>query len=231
MKYRDYLILPVLIMYLLYTSCAYIAKTDEAASVGKKAVPNAAVNPASMIWGGDEGEYGELWYASGARGTSCFTVANTTPAEAKICFYGNSASGGATEMTESSYVISDKHLRCTNNGTRYDFIFLDEMTAYDLLSGTYYQRGDYNLLKQQLTAGKFVSTSNPNHYYVFKDNGKSVEYAGDKVFKGKWNLSTSDSVALYDRTCRETFDLELLSDEYGNISGFDSNGTVYALAA
>ena len=66
MKYRDYLILPVLIMYLLYTSCAYIAKTDEAASVGKKAVPDAAVNPASMIWGGDEGEYGELWYASGA---------------------------------------------------------------------------------------------------------------------------------------------------------------------
>ena len=28
MKYKDYLILPVLIMYLIYASCAYIAKVD-----------------------------------------------------------------------------------------------------------------------------------------------------------------------------------------------------------
>ena len=105
------------------------------------------------------------------------------------------------------------------------------MTAYDLLSGTYYQRGDYNLLKSQLTTGKFVSADNPNHYYVFKENGKSVEYAGDKVFKGKWSISTSDSISLYDKTCREIFNLQLLSDDFGNVCGFNTNGAVYTLAA
>lgn len=230
MKYKDYLILPVLIMYLLYASCAYIARTDEKLNGRKETAPVAAVDPAAISWGNGDGEYGECWYADGARGTVYFSV-GTASKEPSIRFYNNASSDRHGAPTESSYVVSDMHMRCTNNGIRYDFIFIDAMTAYDLLSGTYYQRGDYNLLKTQLTAGKFVNTENPAHYYVFKENGKSVEYAGDKVFRGKWNISTSDSVALFDKTCRQVFDLELLSDDYGNISGFDANGTVYTLAA
>ena len=231
MKYKDYLILPVLIMYLLYASCAYIAKTDEKLNGKKEAVPAAAVDPAVISWGDEDGDYGECWYADGARGTVYFSVSDKASKEPTICFYNNASFDRHAAPTESSFVVSDMHMRCTNNGVRYDFIFIDEMTAYDLLSGTYYQRGDYNLLKAQLTGGKFISTDNPAHYYILKENGKSVEYAGDKVYKGKWNINTSDSIALYDKTCKQTLDLELLSDEFGNISGFDVNGTVYTLAA
>ena len=231
LKYKDYLILPVLIMYLLYASCAYITKTEDRLNGRKEDVPVASVDPAAITWGDQNGEYGECWYADGARGPVYFAVAGNSSKEPSICFYNNTSYDKHAAPTESSFVISDKHMRCTNNGIRYDFIFVDEMTAYDLLSGTYYQRGDYNLLMTQLTAGKFINTENPSHYYVFKENGKSVEYAGDKVFKGKWNISTSDSVALYDKTCRQVFDLELLSDDFGNINGFDANGTVYTLAA
>ena len=229
LKYKDYLILPVLIMYLLYASCAYIARTDRD---GKKAdTPAATVDPAVLSWGDAEGEYGECWYAEGARGTSYFMIAATGRRDPSICFYNNASSGKRNDFTESSCVMADKHLRCTNNGTRYDFVFIDEMTAYDLLSGTYYQRGDYKLLKAQLTAGKFVNVDNPSHYYVFKENGKSVEYAGDKVFKGKWNINTSDTIALYDKTCKEVLDLQLFSDDFGNLGGFNSNGVIYTLAA
>ena len=184
LKYKDYLILPVLIMYLLYASCAYIARTENEGD-GKKTTPVAVVDPAVISWGDAEGEYGECWYAEGARGTSYFMVAASGRGEPSICFYNNSSIGKHNDFTESSCVVADKHMRCTNNGIRYDLIFVNEMTAYDLISGTYYQRGDYKLLKAQLTAGKFVNAENPNHYYVFKENGKSVEYAGDKVFKGK----------------------------------------------
>ena len=231
LKYKDYLILPVLVMYLLYASCAYISKTEDRIGVRKANTPVATVDPAAISWGGEEGEYGECWYAEGARGTSYFMVASGGEEDPTICFYNNSSAERHNTGTESSCVVSDKHMKCTNNGIRYDLIFIDEMTAYDLLSGTYYQRGDYSLLKSQLTTGKFVSTDNPNHYYVFKENGKSVEYAGDKIFKGKWNICTSDSVALYDKTCREVFNLQLLSDDFGNICGFNTNGAVYTLAA
>ena len=148
-----------------------------------------------------------------------------------ILISNNSSIGKHNDFTESSCVVADKHMRCTNNGIRYDLIFVNEMTAYDLISGTYYQRGDYKLLKAQLTAGKFVNAENPNHYYVFKENGKSVEYAGDKVFKGKWNINTSDTIVLYDKACKQVLDLELFSDDYGNLGGFNSNGTIYTLAA
>ena len=229
LKYKDYLILPVLIMYLLYASCAYIAKTDRD---GKKAdTPVATIDPAVISWGDTDGEYGECWYAEGARGTSYFMVAATGRKDPSICFYNNTSSGIRNDFTESFCVMADKHLRCTNNGTRYDFVFIDEMTAFDLLSGTYYQRGDYKLLKAQLIGGKFVNADNPSHYYIFKENGKSVEYAGDKVFKGKWNINTSDTIALYDKTCKEVIDLQLFSDDFGNLGGFNSNGVIYTLAA
>ena len=230
LKYKDYLILPVLIMYLLYASCAYIARTENEGD-GKKTTPVAVVDPAVISWGDAEGEYGECWYAEGARGTSYFMVAASGRREPSICFYNNSSIGKHNDFTESSCVVADKHMRCTNNGIRYDLIFVNEMTAYDLISGTYYQRGDYKLLKAQLTAGKFVNAENPNHYYVFKENGKSVEYAGDKVFKGKWNINTSDTIVLYDKACKQVLDLELFSDDYGNLGGFNSNGTIYTLAA
>ena len=230
LKYKDYLILPVLIMYLLYASCAYIARTENDGD-GKKTTPVAVVDPAVISWGDAEGEYGECWYAEGARGTSYFMVAASGRGEPSICFYNNSSIGKHNDFTESSCVVADKHMRCTNNGIRYDLIFVNEMTAYDLISGTYYQRGDYKLLKAQLTAGKFVNAENPNHYYVFKENGKSVEYAGHKVFKGKWNINTSDTIVLYDKACKQVLDLELFSDDYGNLGGFNSNGTIYTLAA
>ena len=230
LKYKDYLILPVLIMYLLYASCAYIARTENEGD-GKKTTPVAVVDPAVISWGDAEGEYGECWYAEGARGTSYFMVAASGRGEPSICFYNNSSIGKHNDFTESSCVVADQHMRCTNNGIRYDLIFVNAMTAYDLISGTYYQRGDYKLLKAQLTAGKFVNAENPNHYYVFKENGKSVEYAGDKVFKGKWNINTSDTIVLYDKACKQVLDLELFSDDYGNLGGFNSNGTIYTLAA
>lgn len=231
LKYKDYLILPVLIMYLLYASCAYIGRAELRLNGKKTEEPVAAVDPSTISWGGKEGEFGEYWYAEGARGASCFTVACSRGEAPSIGFYVNSSGSRQNGLSESSCVVADMHMRCTNHGVRYDFIFPNEMTAYDLLSGTYYHRGDYGLMKAQLTSGKFINPVNPNHYYVFKENGKSVEYAGDKVFGGKWNISTSGSVSLYDKTCRQVFELSLLSDDYGNISGFNSNGTVYQLTA
>ncbi len=230
MKYKDYLILPVLLMFLIYASCAYINKAETSAN-GVSERPAAAVDPMDISWGPEKDDSGENWYAEGARGTSYFSV---TPNAAKgntISFFNSSSGDHRSAVTESSYVVSDMHMRCTNNGTRYDFIFTNEMTAYDTISGTYYQRGDYEEIKSQLTSGKFVNEDNPKDYYVLKDNGKSVEYFGDRVFKGNWTLSTAETISLYDKANKQDYQFSLIYDDFGNISGFDFKGIVYSLAA
>lgn len=222
MKYKDYLIFPVILVYLVFASCAFIAqKTDS-----EGAVPVPSVDPYAISWGGKTGEYGEYWYADGARGTECFSVATSSSGVSNICFLNNGSDGKGV-----SYIVSDMHMKCKSGGKQYDLIFVDEMTAYDTVTGTYYQRADYSTIIKCLTSGKFVNADNPKDYYVFKENGKSVEYFGDRVFKGRWNLATSDTISVFDNRCKQNFEFDLLFDYGGEIRGFNFNDVSYILAA
>ena len=230
MKYKDYLILPVLIMYLIYASCAYIAKVDGSAEK-HSSMPSAAVDPSYMVWSNDDSGEGEYWYADGVRGTAYFSVNRSISGETAIRFYSGANSGKLQAVTESVCTIHNKHLQCTNNGIRYDFVFPDEMTAYDAVSGIRYQRADSSQMKTQLTSGKFVNKSNPGNYFVLKENGKTKEYSGVKVFSGKWAMNTKDTIVLSNHNSKESICVDILCDSFGNINGFDIEGTIYTLAA
>ena len=230
MKYKDYLILPVLIMYLIYASCAYIAKVDGSAEK-RASIPPAAVDPSQIVWGDDENSEGEFWYADGIRGTAYFSVNISASGSVTIRFYGGTNSGKSQTVTESSCIIRNKHLQCTNDNIRHDFIFTDQMTAYDTVSGIRYQRADSSQMKTQLTSGKFVNESNPGNYFVLKENGRSKEYSGVKVFSGKWTMNTTDTIVLSDHSTGESVCVDILYDSFGNISGFDIDGAIYTLAA
>lgn len=222
MKYKDYLIVPVLAMYLLYASCAYIAKDGADA-----AEPEPSVNPSDITWSssGDEAEY---WYADGRRGTECFYVVEGQYGAGGICFSDGSRSDDRT----SNYVISNMHLKCSGgSGESHDLIFLNEVTAYDTVSGTYYKRADYEDITGSLVSGKFVNSENPKDYYIFKKNGKSAEYFGDKVFKGKWSLDTAESLTVYDYSCRQDFRFGIVTDPAGGVAALKFNDTVYNLVA
>lgn len=229
MKYKDYLILPVLIMYLIYASCAYIAKVDGTADK-RAAIPPAVIDPAQIVWSDDDESEGEFWYADGVRGTAYFSVNSSDSGETTIRFYGGSNSGKYQSVTESACTVRNKHLQCTSDKTRYDFVFPDQMTAYDVLSGIRYQRADSSQMKTQLTSGKFVNQSNPENYFVLKENGKSKEYSGVKVFSGKWTMNTTDTIVLSDHYLGDSVCVDILCDPFGNINGFDIDGTIYSLA-
>ena len=230
MKYKDYLILPVLIMYLIYASCAYIAKVDGSAEK-RASMPSATVDPSQIVWSDDESDEGEFWYADGVRGTAYFSVNSSAPETSTIRFYGGVNAGKQQTVTESSFTIRNKHLQCTNNGIKYDFVFPDQMTAYDTVSGIRYQRADSSQMKTQLTSGKFVNESNPGNYFVLKENGKTKEYCGVKVFSGKWTMNTTDTIVLSNHSTGEPIRVDILCDSFGNINGFDIKGTIYKLAA
>ena len=199
MKYKDYLIIPVLAMYLLFASFAYLR--DD--SVGAPKIPVATVDPTELCFDGD------VWYEAGARSSGYFSI-----------------------DADSHYVVKNHHLMySTQSGTNYDLIFTDAMTAYDCNSGVVYQRGDYSTLMKSICSGKFVNSENEDDYYIFKDNGRSIEYFGDKVYKGEWNFETADAISVYDNTCKGTLTIDLIYSGYGAISGFCLNDTVFNLIA
>ena len=221
MKYKDYLILPAILMFIVYASCAYVGGADAEASPA--ACPEASVDPAAISWMQADEQTGECWYESGIRGGSYFAV-NTNENGANVISFHEGNQG-----SESAYIVSDMHMRCNSNGQRYDLIFTDEMTAYDTVSGRCYQRGDYTQLKNDLLSGRFVNSENPRDYFLFRDNGKSVEYFGDKVFRGSWNFDTSTTVAVSDKSCKKDYHFDLLFDGFGSVCGFDFNGITYSL--
>lgn len=227
MKYKDYLILPMFIMSLIFTSCKLVSESDPS---NPSNAPDAELDPQEIVWGCDENGYGEYWYADGARGAECFSVIPGGNGANEICFFSNSKGTSDAGAKGVRYKVDNMHMSCFSGGKSYDLIFLDEMTAYDNISGTYYQRADYNALCSALTSGKFVNKDNPNDWYVFKPTGKSIEYFGEKAFPGRWRLATSDTISVYDNKTKETFIFSIIFDGGGQMQGFRFDDIEYYLS-
>ena len=223
-RYKDYLILPVLVMYLIYASCTYIANADSPEASGS-AAQVAAVKPDEIV--SSFNSRVEFWYADGMRGGACFSIGKNETGSSVISFFANSEET-ANEKPGAAYLVSGMHLCCSEDGKRYDLVFADDTTAYETISGVTYHRADYSRLKSVLIGGKFVNTTNSKDYYVFKSNGKCKEYFEDRVYNGTWNFCGEDTVAVYDKVCKESFELILMKNAYGDVFGFNLNGNVYS---
>ena len=88
-------------------------------------------------------------------------------------------------------------------------------------------------MAQKNTLAASVQKRNGRLYAVIqaKENGKTKEYCGVKVFSGKWTMNTTDTIVLSDHNTGEAVCVDILCDPFGNINGFDIGGTVYTLAA
>lgn len=215
MKYKDYLLIPILGMYLLYASCTYIAD-----SRGASGTPNpvASVSPTEICWDKD------YWYAEGTRGADGFNLEN-----------GNTLVivDGARTNDEVDYSISNMHLCCSDTGSdrNYDLIFVNELTAYDCVSDTYYQRGDYSSLVERLCSGRFVNEQDCKDYYVFGESGRSTEYFGNCIYGGMWKVSTTDVLSVYDNACQGYMDFSIKYGADGRICAIEFNGVNYIYEA
>lgn len=133
MKYRDYLILPVLVMFLVYASCAYVGDTKAASAENESAVVS---------------------------------------------------------------VMDDREV-----------------------------------LLSQIQSCRFVNEEDARDYFVLKTNGRIVQYCGDRVFKGKWDLTSPEALTLHAGRNSQGVTVEFLFDGYGSICGAVCNDVVYALSA
>lgn len=224
MKYKDYLILPILAMYLVYASCAYVGEADAAGKVPKK-----LIDPAYISWGKSNEDYGELWYAENPVAKDCFFVSNDQNGKNEISFI-STQSGQRNRVQKSDYSIVDKHMYCRSSNQTYDLVFTDALTAYDTLSGVYYRRADLNQLKDSLSSGKFVNSENEKNYFVIQKNGKVTEFLGEREYRGSWRAKTADTITLIGNDSNNQLDFMLIYDEYGYLTAIESqNNIVYNL--
>lgn len=225
MKYKDYLILPAIVMFMLYASCAFISKSETVAGN----TPDATVNPDEIVWGYDENGLGEYWFANGMRGTECFFVLQGKSGANEICFFNGTKRKTDLASKAVCYSVEDGHMICSSDCRDYDLVFVDEMTAYDSESGIYYRRGDYRQIYDSIISGKFVNVDNSNDYYVFQKSGKSTEFFGEKAFPGRWRLVTSASMCVYDNRSEQEYSFNLIYDNSGVVCGFTFDGIKYYL--
>lgn len=222
MKYRDYLIIPAICMYILFASCAFVLKADNVAYAsgleGEPAV--AALDPETINWGS-----GERWYADGERFGESFYV--PVSGEKQICF--NSAEKSNTSSKPVAFIFDGMHLKFSSEGQSHDLIFTDEYTAYDMNSGMFFVRADYDSLQSQMVSGKFVNSENNRDYYQFDSNGKSAEYFGDQLYRGSWAFDTADSLVVFDYATDSDFHFQMIFDDYGSVCGLRFNDIEYIL--
>ena len=215
-------------MYVLFASCAFILKGENAYAYDEfDAEPVARICPDKINWTGNDFHSAELWYADGGRFGECFSV-DLKNGSNSVSFFN--CENSDVSSCSTTYMIDDMHMLCNVSGKEYDFIFPDEMTAYDCNSSTFFVRADYDTLFNQITSGKFINSSNERDYYIFKTNGKSAEYFGDQLYKGVWSFNNSQSVTVEDSSCDASFHFDLIFDEYGYVSGLMFNGIEYNLA-
>ena len=132
MKYRDYLILPVLLMFLVYASCAYVSEVKDVS---------------------------------------------------------------ADNIPVAVSVVSER-----------------------------------DVIQSRLTSGRFVNEENARDYFVLKSNGKIVQYCGDKVYKGRWDLASPEFLTLRTGRDGQCVTVEFLYDSTGEVSGVVCNEVIYAFS-
>ena len=83
----------------------------------------------------------------------------------------------------------------------------------------------------QIQSCRFVNEEDARDYFVLKTNGRIVQYCGDRVFKGKWDLTSPEALTLHAGRNSQGVTVEFLFDGYGSICGAVCNDVVYALSA
>lgn len=149
--------------------------------------PEATVDPDEIEWG---------YQAPGISDTQYWYVDGDKSATSFIFFEDDYLTivDGETRNTVDTK-ISDKHIvDAETGGSAFDFVFTDVLTCYDLVSGQWYKRADYETVVKSLTAATFVCEAGSQWKYTFNADGTMV-YDNDGTLKtGTWWIQDARTI-------------------------------------
>jgi len=176
-------------------------------------------------WGYSDTVLGDLWYESGKTEASFFSVHPDEEGLLVLSFFdaGSQASPGSAS-SESHFTLTEKHLvNEPGAGKEFDLIFLDPLTAFDSVSGSYFLRGDYVSLFSSLTKGGFRSTLYPQEYIILRSDGTAEDNYEGTAYPGSWYVENARRLMYHDDENGTDYVFFYSFDEEGMLSGLISS--------
>lgn len=176
-------------------------------------------------WGYSDTTLGDLWFESGKKEGSFFSVQPDDEGLLVLSFFdaGSSAVPGAAS-SEGHFSMTGKHLVNEPGAVKeFDLIFLDPLTAYDSVSGNYFLRGDYVSLFDSLTAGGFRSVLYPQEHIVLHSDGSSEDVYEGESYPGTWYVRDARRLIYHDIENATDYVFFFSFDEEGSLSGLISS--------
>lgn len=180
--------------------------------------PEAAVNPATLNIGSvqDEAHTGDAWYADGVKGGSYIYFEAADNASSGLA-YVKMANGEKVE-TILCKLTEDKHLvdqEAEEGKSGIDIVFSDEFKAYDHVSGTWYVRGNPEVLGQLFEGVQLVCQGNESNTLILNAGGTGTEVFEGQEFEISWAMNSASTVVFNDGDYNYT--LEIVTDESGKL--------------
>lgn len=176
-------------------------------------------------WGYSDTPLGDLWYENGKTTGEFFSVYYDGKGIPSLSFFdaGSEASLDAAS-SEGSFSITEKHVINEPGAEKeFDLIFLDPLTAYDSVSGSYYLRGDYVSLFDALTTGGFRSSLYPQEYIVLHSDGSAEDFYEGDPFTGTWYVENARQLVYHDDEYDTDYVFFFSFDDTGSLSGLISS--------
>lgn len=137
---------------------------------------------------------------------------------------------------EGNHIVND-----SENGPELDFVFIDNLTCYDLVNDQWYMSADYNQAFASLTAATFYNSEGGESWDItFYEDGSYVWHYGtdaDDVEEGTWWFNYAHEVGIMspDVSYEERFNLCYAPDSWEVVAvehayGYDSSDVYYPAA-
>lgn len=195
-------------MVLAMTACGNVNPEKEAASSAPENTTGAVettilepesdpepdlstlVDPAEMEWGyeTDSNDY-QHWYPDGDKGSDYYLIFEDD--------YVTVDDGG--NRTTFSTTIADGHIvNWSEDDPAMDFVFLDNLTCYDIIGEQWYMSAVYDEAMDSLTAATFYCEAGDQWSFTFYDDGTySLDFDGE-ITEGQWWFNNACTICFMD---------------------------------
>lgn len=205
------------------------ASASSASAPTKKLEPAANTNPiyleagSSTDHGKPSGE-SDMWYVDGDKSKGGLYFENFLPLAPVF------VDADGKQLNEYGYpsAVEDNHLIPAEEGEgNFDLIFNDPMTCYDLVSGTWYIRGDYNKELAKIVDTHWTNEDNPEDSFTLKANGTIVWDNKEESTLKTWDVTAIDRVTLLFEDEESGFAYDCFYDDNGRMVRLEGFTGIY----
>lgn len=181
-----------------------------------EAPPEAGLDPSEIEWGYDSpgsSDY-QHWYPDGDKLSGYYLMFEDD--------YVTVDDGG--NRTTFSTTIADGHIvNWSEDDPAMDFVFIDNLTCYDLVDGQWYLRADYDAVMDSLTASTFYCEAGDQWNITFYDDGTYSYDRDGELVEGEWWFQDANTINYIDDYGETWFKITYAEDSWEVLSIEDTD--------